>query len=152
MSEVSARAAIEGYVAALQAASPATINDLLDLCSDTVEFRDPFNHTTSRLRFHAALEHMFRQVADLRFQVHKVAGSGANWFLQWTFSGRVKIIGDIRIEGVSEIELDGEFKVSRHIDYWDATGPILMRAPVLGRLLWLVTRPMRLDTTSQPGH
>ena len=143
MSVADPHVAIRRYVEALEGASPETLDALLGLCDARIEFRDPFNHSTSKDQFEAILRHMFSQVAELKFVVHDVQGSGRDWFLKWTFTGHVSVIGAVEIEGISEVALNDEGKVHRHIDYWDATSTILFRIPLLGRLIWLLTKPMR---------
>ena len=144
MTGTSSRRAIEGYVSALEEAKADSIEGLLDLCAENIEFRDPFNHTRTKPEFKQVLQHMFQQVKQLRFDVHEVQGEGAKWFLKWTFTGRVRVIGALEIDGVTEVDIDQEGLVCRHLDYWDATGPVLLRLPVLGKILWLLTKPMRI--------
>ena len=135
---------IETYAAALEAAAPDTIETILALCAEDVEFRDPFNHTRTKDGFRAVLVHMFKSVKALKFTVHETFGADEKWVLRWTFTGKAKLIGDLRIDGLSEIELNAAGLVTRHIDYWDAWEHVFSRLPVFGALARLLTRPLRI--------
>ena len=138
------RAAIDAYVQALAAAQPGKLEPLLDLCSEAVEFRDPFNKSTSKEGFQRILEHMFAKVGDLRFDAHEVWGGGQSWVLKWTFTGRVRLIGKISIAGLSEVRLNDDLLVSHHVDYWDSWGPVFCRIPVFGPLARILARPLKV--------
>ena len=140
----SANKAIEAYCEALETAGVETVRRLLELCAADIEFKDPFNHTHSRDGYERVLRHMFKQVRNLRFQVHWKRGEGRDWVIGWTFSGEVNVIGRINVDGLSEISFDDDLKVVRHIDHWDAWASIYCRIPVLGALFRLMSRPMRI--------
>lgn len=128
------RNAIEGYGRALERADANSLDNLLALCAAEVEFRDPFNHTFTKTDFHRVLAHMFRTVHELRFEIHDTVGDGRLWVLKWTFSGRIKPIGAVKIEGLSEVALNEEGLVVRHIDYWDSWAEVFCKFPVIGGL------------------
>lgn len=128
------RKTIHAYGEALEAAGPESLERLLVLCAEDIEFRDPFNHTHSKSDFQNVLTHMFRTVHELKFEVHEIVGDERLWVLKWTFSGRIKPIGRVRIEGLSEVALDHEARVARHIDYWDSWAEVFCRFPVIGGL------------------
>ena len=136
------RAGAAAYVAFFETLSPNSLQDLDDLCSADVRFRDPFNDVTGTERFRAVLAKMFRDVADPRFEVTDRATSGQTCYLRWVFtfrsggpSGRHQ-----RIDGVSEIQFDVTGKVIAHLDYWDPGAHVYERIPLLGALVRIVRR------------
>jgi len=133
---------IERYCDALEALTEETLPAFLDLCCNDIEFRDPFNHTHTRNHFRLALEHMFKNVKDLRFVVMERWGSGRSWVIKWTFTGHTRFIGELNIVGLSEVAFDPEGLVCRHIDHWDASEEFLQKVPLLGPLLRGVLRPL----------
>ena len=135
---------IEAFAAALEAASPDTIEAILALCAEEVEFRDPFNHTHTKAGFRAVLVHMFKGVKGLKFTVHEIIGADDNWVLKWTFTGQARLIGELAIDGLSEIRLNAAGLVTRHIDYWDTWGPVFSRIPILGALARMLARPLKI--------
>ncbi len=132
------RSAIETYASALESAEAGSLDRLLDLCAETVEFRDPFNHTHTKPAFRTILAHMFKTVQGLKFEVHNIIGSDELWVLKWTFIGKIKPIGHVRIAGLSEVALNEEGQVVRHIDYWDSGEEVYAKVPVLGALVRLI--------------
>lgn len=132
------RSAIDVYAEALEHTAPQTVDALLALCADQIEFRDPFNHTHSKADFRHVLEHMFKTVSGLKFVVHDTIGSGQVWVLKWTFTGKIKLIGQVKIEGLSEVALNDEGLVIRHIDYWDSWAEVFCKVPGLGGLFKLI--------------
>ena len=90
------RKAIDNYGRALESASPETLEHLLALCEVEIEFRDPFNHTHTLQGFRRVLEHMFKTVHGLKFEIHEVIGADKLWVLKWTFTGKLKLIGHVK--------------------------------------------------------
>ena len=132
------RSAIETYAKALEGADTASLDSLLDLCAETVEFRDPFNHTFTKPAFCHILEHMFKTVKGLTFEVHNIIGSDRLWVLKWTFTGTIKPFGRVEIVGLSEVALNEQGHVVRHIDYWDSGTEVYSKVPVLGPVIRLI--------------
>ncbi|MEM1198059.1 MAG: nuclear transport factor 2 family protein [Pseudomonadota bacterium] len=132
------RAAIDTYAKALESADAASVDGLMDLCGETVEFRDPFNHTFTKPAFRHILEHMFKTVQGLKFEVHNIIGSDRLWVLKWTFTGTIKPVGKVEIVGLTEVALNEQGHVIRHIDYWDSGTEIFSKMPVLGPVIRLI--------------
>ena len=135
---------MQRYCDALEAFSEATVDDILALCSPSIEFRDPFNHTFTRDDFRRALLHSMKSIQSVGFRIDDRWGAGQSWVIKWLFSGRSKLIGDLAIPGLSEITLDEAGLVVRHIDYWDASEHLLQRVPVFGAATRAVLRPLRI--------
>lgn len=133
---------ITSYCHALEALTQDTLDAFLTMCSEDIEFRDPFNHTYTRGHFRLALEHMFKNVKDLRFEVTDKWGADQSWVIKWTFTGHTRFIGEMEIIGLSEVNFDTDARVCRHIDHWDASGQFLQNIPGLGALLRRILRPL----------
>jgi len=136
---------IQDYCVSLEALTEETLDDFLDLCSEDIEFRDPFNHTFTRDHFRLALEHMFANVKDLRFEIMEHWGAGDSWIIKWTFSGRTKLIGELNVLGLSEVGFDAHGRVCRHLDYWDASEQFLQKIPGLGAALRRILQPLKVS-------
>lgn len=136
--------AAAAYVAALERFDAQTMAAFLDLCALGIEFRDPFNHTLGRDNFRRVLEHMLKQVDDLRFNVSRHWRQEPGMIIRWRFTGRARFIGALDIPGLSEVEFDDDGLVSRHIDFWDAHEHITSKLPVLGPLVRVAMRPMSI--------
>ncbi|NNF79217.1 MAG: nuclear transport factor 2 family protein [Rhizobiales bacterium] len=137
------RQAIQAYGQVLEKAGPESLDALLALCAAEVEFRDPFNHTFTKADFHRVLTHMFRTVDELEFEIHDIIGENKLWVLKWTFSGKLRPIGRVRIEGLSEVALNDQGLVTRHIDYWDSWAEVFCKFPLIGTLFRQLGRMAR---------
>ena len=125
---------IEAYARYWETLSPATTGDLRGLARPDLVFRDPFNEIRGVDAVVAMLDRMFRDLGQPRFVVARIASDGPVSFIRWDFTFELRG-RPLRIEGVSEVEIDGEGKVARHIDHWDAAGQVYERIPLLGGLL-----------------
>ncbi len=136
------RAALDTYVAFFEGLSLESLSGLDTLCAQDVRFRDPFNDVRGVAAFRAVLAKMFEDVDEPRFEVTDRAVSGRTAYLRWTFAYRVSGSrqGARRIEGVSEVHLNADGKVTAHIDHWDAGAQIYEQVPVLGSLVRMVKR------------
>jgi steroid delta-isomerase len=125
---------IDAYARYWEMLSPATTADLRNLARPDLVFRDPFNEIRGVDAVVAMLDRMFRDLGRPRFVVVRIASDGPVSFIRWDFTFELRGRA-LLIEGVSEVELDGEGKVVRHIDHWDAAGQVYERIPLLGSLL-----------------
>lgn len=139
--------AIDAYVAFFEDLSPDSLDRLNSLCVPEVHFRDPFNDVRGAGRYRAVLAKMFDDVAEPRFEITDRAYSGPVCYLRWTFTFRNPAAenGRQRIEGMSEVHLSADGKVTAHIDHWDAA-EIYARVPVLGALLRMVKRRLSVGS------
>jgi hypothetical protein len=121
------------------------LGQLQDIAVADVQFRDPFNDVTGLAWVQRLLEHTRRQVSALCFIVHDTAWSGTTAYVRWTMTGRVRVIGDWRVEGVSEIRFAEDGRVAAHIDHWDSASQFYGRLPVIGWLLRHIAAKARIS-------
>jgi hypothetical protein len=129
----------------LDRAGVPTLGQLSAVAVDDVHFSDPFNDIRGLQAMQRVLEHTRRHVRDVRFSVHDTAWSGATAYVRWSMKGRVRVIGEWHVEGVSEIRFAGDGRVSHHIDHWDAASQFFARLPVIGWLLRRLAAPARVS-------
>ncbi len=130
-------------------AAPADIEALLALAAPDIRFTDPFNdaHGTEALR--AVLSDMFETCEAPRFEVLDVAASDAAGYVRWRFRFRPKALGKGAVwtaSGMSEIHVDEAGRIVAHHDHWDSASQLLVRLPVVGRLVRALLR--RLSTVA----
>lgn len=125
---------VDAYARYWETLSPSTTADLRNLARPDMVFRDPFNEIRGVDAVIAMLDRMFRDLERPRFAVTRIASDGPVSFIRWDFTFALRGRA-LRIEGVSEVELDNAGKVARHIDHWDAAGQVYERIPLLGGLL-----------------
>lgn len=129
------------YVAFFERHSDESVDDLRQLASPEMRYRDPL---TDRRGIDAVTDYMhkwFQTMDDLSFDVdlHAVHGNVvlSHWYMNFRIPRMPK--RPWTIEGMSKISLNAEGKVSEHVDYWDAT-PLLQAVPILGRVVTLTRR------------
>ena len=118
---------------------------LRDIAVAEVHFRDPFNDVTGLAWVQRLLEHTRRQVSALQFSVHDTAWSGSTAYVRWTMTGRVRVIGDWQVEGISEIRFAEDGRVAAHIDHWDAASQFYAHLPLIGWLLRRIAGKARIS-------
>lgn len=120
--------------------SEASLAQLPALYARDAQFKDPFNDVRGIDAIIAIFEHMYQQVDDPRFFVRTRVQQGADAFLVWDFTFRMKRFSKERqcIRGASHIRFDADGAVAVHRDYWDAAEELYEKLPVLGGLMrWL---------------
>lgn len=130
---------LDNYVKAYEKLSPETIQtELLPCFAKGAYFQDPFNQVTGRKAIAEIFEDMYAQLINPRFEVMHWAQSEGVGYIHWRFLGQTRK-GKIEIDfdGVSQVTLNDEGLVTRHVDYWDPSEPVYRKVPVLK---WLVQR------------
>ena len=133
------RRGADAYVAFFENLTPESLAALRDVVADDVRFTDPFNETTGIEAMRAIFEKMFRDVAEPKFKVSRVAFDGDVCLLKWTFAGRSRL-GVLSIDGMSTLQFNDRGRVAEHVDYWDASAPIFERLPLIGRLIGFIRK------------
>ena len=121
----------------LDAASPALLPAIYAF---DARFKDPFNDVCGVDAIAAIFRHMFDQVDEPRFVVGTRVLQGADAFLVWEFTFRMKRFSAGRqcIRGATHIRFDDAGAVVMHRDYWDAAEELYEKLPLLGALMrWL---------------
>ncbi len=141
--------AFDRYVAAMQTLQADAVDDFVAMFAEDGEFKDPFNHVHGRRDIRRVTLHMFEVLDDVSFTVRSSGGDGRHRFAAWTFRARQKRIGWFEFDGVSEIELNENGEVVRHIDHWDSTRGLFCKLPLIGgifrALLSRLSLPERFD-------
>jgi limonene-1,2-epoxide hydrolase len=124
---------------------PPTIEQLARITAETVRFRDPFNELSGRASVLKLLEHTQRQIQDVSFEVTDQAESGQRVYLKWRMRGRLRVLGQWRVTGMSELLFDDAGRLLLHQDYWDAAEQFYAHLPIIG---WLMRRLRSLAAVS----
>lgn len=134
--EIEAAAAAWAKVfTALGQDGPPALQRLTELTTEDVQFHDPFNDLRGRPALLALLQHTVEQVTHPRFEVLDTSVSGHTAYLKWCMTGRIRIIGDWQVTGMSELIFTPALRLQAHIDYWDAASQFYARLPLLGGVL-----------------
>jgi len=105
-----------------------------DNCIDKdILFSDPFNDIKGSEQFKNIFYHMFKNVKDPSFIILNHSKSENKVFLKWKMTFYAFKSKQF-IEGVSEITLNSDGKISSHIDYWDSMNGLFIKLPIIGIL------------------
>ena len=122
---------------------PSTAH-LVAIATEDVRFRDPFNDLRGIEPLRRLLAHTREQLPGSRFEVLDSAWSAPTAYLKWRMTARVRVLGDWRVEGMSEVRFAPDGRVADHQDHWDTAGQFYGRLPLIGPLLRLLGRPARV--------
>ncbi len=130
---------MDRYIALWQGLATAKLDTLDQLVTPEFRFQDPFHDITGIPAFRRMLERTLDRLDEVRFDVLDQAHGTAGWYLRWRFTARFRGQPMV-IEGMSEIHLSVDGRISQHIDHWDASRQVYQGVPVLGWLIRLARR------------
>lgn len=135
------------YVAVLENLRPGGLDALDTVMAPDVAFRDPFNAVTGIDKVKRIFAALFADCTDVSFRVTRSFDGGDRAALLWVMSYRLRYPRARRreVEGMSLVGIDrGRGLITAHIDHWDAAGQFYETLPLLGTLLRLIRRRLRV--------
>jgi len=119
------------------------LQDLDNLYSKTITFRDPLHQIHGLPALRAYFAQLYANARDIRYDFHDASETRpGDGYLRWTLHFRHP-----RLDGGRLISLDGcshlqwRERVEFHQDYFDAGALLYEHVPVLGRMIgWLKGR------------
>lgn len=131
---------LNAYADHAERLSPDNLDELRDLLSPDIHFTDPFNETRGVDAYIRVLAKMFEDVQDPRFYMTDRAITDQAGYLRWNFTFCFRGT-DWDIPGMSEVHIDPDGKITRHIDYWDSGQHFYAKLPLIGRAIrWVAKR------------
>jgi steroid delta-isomerase len=140
--------ATKAWADAFSSLEPDALDRLLALADPQIRFKDPFNDVVGPDKLTAIFRDMYGTCVDPRFEIVEVAGGFRAGYIRWIFRFRPKALKrgpEWRVDGVSEIQVGADGKITAHIDHWDSGAQLLARLPLIGALVRLVLRRLRVD-------
>ena len=129
----------EAYRHYLEILTPEALNNLSQYVDKNIRFKDPFNDVTGINAMKKVFNHMFQNISDIRFTVHRSANDEHIALMDWLFEGTLRG-KPWSFKGTSVITFSSDGLVTDHIDYWDAAQNFYEKLPVIGSLLALIRR------------
>ena len=140
--------ALAAYADCYVSLTPETVGDLRALVTPDVHFRDPFNDVRGADHVVRIMAAMFEDADDVRFEMLERFRTGDRAVLLWRFwfrPKRLKLPEPWVVDGTSVLRLTPDGLVAEHLDHWDAAGQFYERLPLLGSLIRLVKRRLKVD-------
>ena len=135
--------AVERYVAYFESLRSRDLVLLGKYFTKDARFTDPFNDVTGHQEIRIVFEDMFERTENPRFKiVHSaLCKDGHTALLRWDLLFAVKGRKQ-SISGMSEVSFNKDGLVVAHIDYWDPTGPIYRKVPILKQIMSFVRKKL----------
>ena len=134
----------KAYIQLFEEISQERLIGIETFVSDNIHFKDPFNDLNGIKQFRKLLVKTLLEVKNPQFNVTHKAWSNGVLFLRWSFNGKVKLLGNWNIEGMSEIQFDSEGLVNKHIDYWDASENFYSKLPFVGTVIRIIRKRLKV--------
>lgn len=139
--------ATQAWADAFSSLQADALDRLLALADPKIRFKDPFNDVVGHDKLAAIFRDMYETCIDPRFEIVEVAGGARAGYIRWIFRFKPKALKrgpEWRVDGMSEIHVGPDGKITGHIDHWDSGAQLLARLPLIGALVRLVLRRMRV--------
>lgn len=136
-------ARVQRVAAWFEALTPQALAQIGDVYAPQARFKDPFNDVSGLPAIRGVFEHMYRALAEPRFEVLQAVVQGDDCFLVWDFRFRFRRFDDAAqcVRGTSHLQLDARGRIVMHRDYWDTAEELYEKLPVVGTLMrWLRRR------------
>ncbi|MBL6775519.1 MAG: nuclear transport factor 2 family protein, partial [Candidatus Puniceispirillum sp.] len=124
------------------------VETLYELVAEDVFFADPFNVIHGKAGFRRVFDHMYETCIEPRFTVSDVAHSKTASYLRWQMTGKLKSwpYSKLLFEGMTEVHVDSDGKICKHIDHWDSASQLLQFLPFIGAIVRPILALFRLKS------
>jgi steroid delta-isomerase len=145
------RKIVDDYVKAFVTLTPDNAEDLYGLVADDVFFSDPFNVIHDKDGFRRIFDHMFETCISPGFTVNDIAHSDAASYLRWKMTGKLKSWPhtNLLFEGMTEVHVNSQGLVCRHIDHWDSASQLMRDLPIIGLIIKPILKLFQLKPTKK---
>ncbi|MCV2351301.1 nuclear transport factor 2 family protein [Paucibacter sp. Y2R2-4] len=136
---------VMAVIAFFEQLKPADLSRMEAHYTEQAFFKDPFNEVKGVAGVKAIFAHMFESLDSPRFTVLDALVQQNQCFLSWDFHFKLK--GQSlprRIHGSSHLRFAPDGRVAYHRDYWDAAEEFYEKLPLLGPLLRLIKRRLKV--------
>jgi steroid delta-isomerase len=137
------QSSLDTYCQFFSTMTSESLNQLDQFFTRTARFKDPFNDVHSLDEIRRIFEHMFSTMESPQFIIDEAVLSSNIAYIKWQFSGLIKH-KTLTLSGVSRVVFNSQGLVSEHIDYWDASEQFYMTLPIIGPLLRLIQRQLKI--------
>ncbi|MBK66789.1 MAG: hypothetical protein CMP22_01500 [Rickettsiales bacterium] len=131
------QAKLADYIEFFETLSPETIDHLDEHVTTDVNFVDPFQDVTGVEEMKFVLSKMFVDTDAAKFEVLDYAfGQKQAAYLRWDFTFRSK--GKEKtwhFQGMSEVHINDEGMISKHIDHWDSASQLYEKMTGIGSMV-----------------
>jgi len=139
---------VDAYVTAFSKITPDNVETLYELVAEDVVFVDPFNVIHGKAGSRQVFDHMYETCIEPRFTVSDVAHSKTASYLRWQMTGKLKSwpYSKLLFEGMTEVHVDSDGKICKHIDHWDSASQLLQFLPFIGAIVRPILALFRLKS------
>jgi hypothetical protein len=135
--------ATRSYAEFFASLTPESLAELDRFFDPNVRFRDPFNDVTGLTAVHRIFDDMFERTLDPCFEIAEILPGSSFSYIRWHFHFAAPMLGRRTIEGVSRIAFNDAFKVTEHVDFWDAASGVYEALPLAGPVIRVLRRKLK---------
>ena len=132
---------VKKYISAYESLSINNLDILKNTFTNDIEFEDPFNKVNGKEEVIKIFSEMFEKIDNPKFQILELSyaqnfDKKLTVYLKWILNGKFKRNKkSFAIRGVSEVKINNQGKVVKHIDYWDSMTQLIIHLPYVGSLV-----------------
>ena len=127
------------YKEYLETIESSNLDGLERFVSSEVIFRDPLHDVIGLDSMANIFQQLFNKVENVDYRIIDYAINDQDVFFNWKLKGTL-FKKPWRVDGVTNLKFDKDFKVSHQIEYWDVASGLYDYIPVLGNLTKLVKK------------
>ena len=127
------------YKEYLETIESSNLDGLEKFVSSEVIFRDPLHDVIGLDSMANIFQQLFNKVENVDYRIIDYAINDPDVFFNWKLKGRL-FKKPWRVDGVTNLKFDKDFKVSHQIEYWDVASGLYDYIPVFGKLIKFVKK------------
>ena len=135
------------FIRLLKNYGPEALQELTSVYADDVKYEDPINNSKDLPHLKLILEDLLKVFEGVRFEsihsVHDDEFAFVSWEMHYKFRKK-----HYQIDGISRLRFNNSGRITEHKDYWDASFPLYGTFPVIGSIMKLIKKFVRVKEPS----
>jgi len=123
------------------------LKSLETIYSDYVQYEDPINTGKDLPHLKLILEDLLKVFKGITFEsihsIHDDDFAFVSWKMRYKFRNK-----DYEIDGISRLRFNESGQITEHKDYWDASFPLYGTFPIMGPIMKLIKKFVRVKEPS----
>ena len=131
------------YKEYLETIESSNLDGLERFVSSEVIFRDPLHDVIGLDSMANIFQQLFNKVENVDYRIIDYAINDQDVFFNWKLKGTL-FKKPWRVDGVTNLKFDKDFKVSHQIEYWDVASGLYDYIPVFGKITNFVKKIVKV--------
>lgn len=135
------------FIHMLKNYGPEVLQELNSVYNNDVQYEDPINKGKDLAHLKLILEDLLKVFEGVRFEsilsVQDDEFAFVSWEMHYKFRRK-----NYQIDGISRLRFNGSDQIIEHKDYWDASFPLYGTFPIIGSIMKLIKKFVRVKEPS----